>query len=261
MKLHDYVKMPLWSILSALLILFSTTASAQNIKMMFWYPGEAGTTEEAQTPLDAMFEYLNKEIAPDKISGKYFNSVEAGKKYLSNEKPDLAIVSFAASVINAKELSGATQYLKTLPLPSGNSTENYVVMGKGTVPAKWDVELYSKQPLTPEFAAQFVLNDPAAKPKITTIASLITTLKEIDSGTKNGGIILQPMEHFTVKNISQPWAKNLSVWKTSSPVSSAPFLSLKPNLPEKLKAAFLKMSSTEDGREILETLRLKGFSN
>ncbi len=261
-------------------------------KMLFWYPGEAGTTEEAQTTLDAFFDYVNAKVAPDKIAGKYFNSVEGGAAFIKQAKPKFGIISFAAYQMNGASLGQNTVLMQTLPLPDGKPVERYVVMGKGAAPKDWaTVMLYSKQPLTAAFVEKYIL--PFKAKGVQTVGNILPALKDIAAGTKAGGVILQPIEHFTLKNMQQPWVKELSVWHVSNEMPSAPLvifgyvaqdfspanigrppattaLAGREGLRykfgtdnpfmQRFKATLLNMASDPQGKEIMEMLRLKGFS-
>jgi len=238
-------------------------ASPQQIRMLFWYPGEAGSTVEAKGVLNSFFDHLNGRIAPYKISGEYFNTVPEGLAYLKKQKPSLAIISFAGYTINGRALDKNEPILKTLPLPNGKPTELYVVVGMGPRPAAWNTTIYTKQPLTREFVNDYVLGV-GTDVNIVAVQSVIATLKDISSGAKKGGVILQPMEYQTFKNIGLPWTGSLSVWHTSAPIPSAPVIAmqtLSPDARQKIVSALLSMSTDPEGKKILETLRLKGFEN
>jgi len=237
-------------------------AEGQTLKMIFWYPGEAGSTTEAQSFIDTFFEYLNKEIAPYKISGKYFNSTSEGLAYIKSDRPQLGIASLAAYTINKDKLGGAEILLQTLPLPDGAATEKMVIVGKGPRPTDFNGVLFSKQPLTDRFVSEKIFAG-AYTPKVTVVRNIIPTLKEISSGEKKGGILLQPMEYYTLKKMSQPWTKELSLWYTSLPIPSAPlviFNEISQQLKEKIKNTLLKMPGNPSGIAILNELRLAGFS-
>jgi hypothetical protein len=253
-------------VLVALLLSIFTrplSAATQDLKMIFWYPGEAGTTQDAQGVLDSFFNYLNGRISPYKISGKYFNSVPDGISYLKKDRPGLAIVSFANFVINGQALGKYEQILKTLPLPGGKTTEQYVVVGLDARPSEWNVTLYSKQPLTSKFVNNYIIGKETNIQPIA-VPGIIPTLKGVADGSKKGGVILQPVEYQALQAINQPWARQLSVWHTSVPVPSAPFLALgtlSEDARQKITSALIGMSNDPEGKKILETLRLKGFAN
>jgi hypothetical protein len=238
-------------------------AHAANYQMLFWYPGEAGTTEEAQGTLDALFDHINPKIAPDKLSGKYFNTVEGGAGFIRQARPKYGIVSFAAYRINSASLGQNTILMQTLPLPDGRPAERYVIVGRGPAPRDWaNVQLYSKQPLTNEFVKEFILPPLPQGERVKNVQNILPALKEIASGARQGGVILQPIEHFTLKSLKQPWVKGLSVWHISNELPSAPLLlfGTEDGFTQKFKAALLNMASGPEGKAILETLRLKGFT-
>lgn len=255
-------------IIKTILLVIAVVASSnafgegQSFKMIFWYPGEAGSTVEAQAFIDTFFEYLNKEIAPYKVNGKYFNSTNEGLAYIRNEKPSLGIVSFAAYAINKDRLGKSEILLQTLPLPDGMVTEKMIIVGKGTKPADFNGTLFSKQPLTDQFVTEKILSGDAV-PKITVVQNILPTLKEVVSSEKKGGVLLQPMEYYTLKKMNQPWAKELSVWHTSPPIPSAPlvvFGELSADLMDRIKNTLLQMSKNPTGITILNELRLTGFA-
>lgn len=252
--------------------------------MLFWYPGEAGSTAEAQNTLDAFFEFINKRITPDKVIGKYFNNVAAGLNFIKQSKPSFGILSFAAYEINKDKLGAVKVIMQTMPLPAGKETEIYTIVGKGQKPASQNFPLYTKQPLTLEFAQTYIFDvgrpafflvrravvaevgegSPTEVGHPNLVPNILPLLKDLASGLKTGGAILQPMEYFTLQRLNQPWTKELSVWHTSKPVPSAPLVIFGPAampLAQKLKDVLRSMPEDPEGIQILETLRLKGFSN
>lgn len=248
--------------LAALVSLFPNILRAETYKMIFWYPGEAGSTELAQPTIDAFFAYINKRVAPDKIEGSYINTQNEGLRFIKDKKAKLGIISFAAIQINKDKLPRLETILKTRPLPSGKAEEEYVIVGNGPAPKDWDaVPLYSKQPLTGDFVKRYMLPETVA-PKITVVTNIIPTLKDVSMGAKKGGVILQPIEYFSLGNIDQPWAKSLKVWKKTSPLPSAPVVVFGASSDGimKIKGEMLKMADDAEGKEILNSLRLAGFA-
>ena len=236
--------------------------SSQSYQMMFWYPGEAGTTADAQATLDFFFGYINKQLS-HKVSGKYFNNVSDGLKFVNQSKLKFAIISLAAYETNKDKLKNSSIFLKTLPLPDGKPYETYSIVGRGPMPNgalnNSKLELFSRQPLTSSFVNKYLIKNSSAK--ITTVPNILPLLKELASGQKKGAAILQPMEYFTLKNMNQAWAKELTVWHTQS-VPSAPFLIFgeQNKSTDQIKSVLLKMNKDPEGNLILETLRLKGFA-
>lgn len=247
------------STLILFLLLLGSKAYTQDYQMIFWYPGEAGSTIDAQTTLDAFFDYINKKIAPDKISGKYFNTVEDGLKFIKGAKPVVGIISFAAFEINKAKIPNAKVLLNTLPLPAGKPTEQYTIVGK--VNNMNPSALFSKQPLTKDFVQKYIWNNPNLF--ITIVPNILPVLKEVATGEKAGGIILQPMEYTTLKSMSQTWTKQLTVLRTSEPIPSAPLVTFGDStLPfiQRLKDVLLKIGQDPTAAGIIETLRFKGFA-
>lgn len=225
--------------------------------MIFWYPGEAGSTADAQASIDLFFDYINKHIAPDRMTGKYFNTVSEGLEFIRSAKPAFGIISFAAYTINTSRLADARPLLYTLPLPEGKQTEIYTIVGRG---GRTGV-LYTKQPLTKDFVSRYILNDTMPDLKINVVQNIFPVLKDISAGTITGGAILQPMEYHTLRNIDQPWARELKVWATSQPVPSAPFVVFgEQKLAPKIKDILIRMTTDPVATDILQTLRFKGFA-
>ncbi|MBI2092333.1 MAG: hypothetical protein HYT75_05015 [Deltaproteobacteria bacterium] len=231
-------------------------SEAKEYQMIFWYPGEAGSTAEAQPTIDLFFDYINKRVAPDKISGEYFNSAEEGLKAVKHAK--FAIISFATFEIYGDKIGPAKPLLQTITLPEGKTTEQYTIVGKGEKPF-WNTPLYSKQPLTEAFVHKYIIAENGVKPA--TVNNILPALKEISAGRKSGAVLLQSIEYFSYKNINQPWKKELSVWHTSKPVPTAPLIIIgePPAFTDKLKKILLEMNQNPDGKNILESLRLAGF--
>jgi len=79
----------------------------------------------------------------------------------------------------------------------------------------------------------------------------LPALKDVATGAKKGGVILQPMEYFTLRNLDQPWTKSLNVWHTSAPVPSAPLLVFgndNEEIVRKFKTALLYMHQARTER-------------
>lgn len=246
--------------------LLPLVAHAKSYQMIFWYPGEAGSTLEARSTLETFFRYLNIYTEPERINGVYFNTVADGAEFVRTAQPKFLIVSYPASVQQKDILKDYQPMLRTLTFPEGASVETYVIVGKGGSPASLKtVPLYTKQPLTSGFVAEHLLGEKAAGVglKIETVANIIPTLKDIASGAKQGGAILQPMEYFTLKRMEQPWVKDITVWKTVGNIPSPPVLVLNgvnDKISKQVRDVLLTMSRSSQGRLILETLRLKGFA-
>jgi len=140
--------------------------------MIFWYPGEAGSTEIAQPTLDMLFDYINKRVPEARITGRYFNTYAAGLEFIKARHPSLGILSLAAFDASLGKLGRNSVLLKTRPLPHGKTVEKYVIVGKGPPAKEWNVPLYTKQPLTEAFVKKYIVPE-AAEPKISAVPAIM----------------------------------------------------------------------------------------
>jgi len=248
-------------IIIASLFLISTPAFARTVNMIFWYPGEAGSTSEAQPIIDLFFESVNQKISPDKMQGRYFNTVNEGIEYIKKRKPVAGIISYAAWVQNSDKLKGATVILSTLPLPGGKDTEQYTLVGSGSTKAA-HLPIISSEPLSISFVRTNLFPSIAPNANISRNPQLLYNLKRIASGELKSQAILTPTEAATLKRLSSPWAKKLKFLAESKPVSSARVVLFDPKWKKsaEFKKAILSMDKDDDGQLILEELRLKGFA-
>lgn len=247
--------------LAASLILHAGEASARQVRMLIWYPGEAGSTAEAEPVLEEFFGYLSAKIAPDSVTGKYFNSVAEGLAYLKRERPAVAIVSYAAWAQNRSALAASKPFLSTLPLPHGSAAERYSLVSRVTQLAP-GTPILSSEPLGPGFARGELFPDLPADAKISGTPQMIAKLKEIGEGRLSAAAILTPSEAAALARLTAPWAQAIKVIGESRPVPTARVILLDENWPGalKLKEALLAGGGDPAAREILDEMRLKGFA-
>lgn len=248
-------------IIIAFCIAVPAIASAKAINMIFWYPGEAGSTEEAKPFLDLFFERVNRVIAPDKITGKYFNTVAEGLNYIKVDKPKVGIISYSAWVQNKNDLKGATQILSTLTLPDGKNTEHYALV-EAASNKNSRLPLISSEPLSISFIKEHLFSGLCGCTKASQDSQIFLSLKKIAGGELKSFAILAPMEAKALANLSSPWSKELRVAAKSRAIPSAPVVLFEPEWKgaSKFKEALLNMESDEEGRELLKELRLRGFA-
>lgn len=247
--------------LTAVLLLATVrSASARTVDMIMWYPGEAGSTEEAQPVINLLFEYVNKKISPDKIQGKYFNSVADGLTYIGSRKPAVAIISYAAWAQNKGRLQGDV-ILATLPLPGGAKTESYALVGQAGSATR-GLPIISSEPLGISFVRNQLFPNIPVDAKIKESPQLIFSLKKIADGGLKSQAILTPTEAATLEQISAEWATKIAVIERSRPVPSARVVLFDPGWGKAsaFKDALIKMNGEPEGREILNELRLVGFA-
>lgn len=249
------------SSLLLLLVLCPVIAHAGAVKMLFWYPGEAGSTEEAQPVIDAFLDYVNGKIGAGTVVGRYVNTDAAGIASVKKERPAIGIVSYAAWVQHKAELAGATVVLATLPLPAGQKTERYaLVSATGKIPA--GAQILSSEPLSPAFVRAELFPNLPADAKISQTPQLLFKLKEIGEGKSNAVAILTPTEAATLAQVSAAWSQGVKTIAPSKPVPTARVLLFDPAWKDvaKFKAALLGAGADPKAKEILTEMRLKGFS-
>lgn len=249
------------AIITTCLIFFTTNAYAKDIKMIFWYPGEAGSTNEAQPILDEFIKQVNSKIAPDVISCRYFNTTEGGLSFIKQEKPVVGIISYAAWKQNQATLASAGVVLSTLPIPHGKSTEEYSLVG---IDNKIDGKnILTSEPLSASFIHIELFSNILPNNKVTQTPQMLLKLKEIAEGKLDSLAILTPTEAATIAKLSAPWAKAIRVIYTSRPVPTARVVLFdsKWQTFEKFKTTLLTLGNDATNAEILDEMRLKGFSN
>lgn len=235
-------------------------AQGRQIKILFWYPGEAGSTEEAQPILDELFTYLNTKVAPDAVSGRYDNTVEGGLAAIRKEKPQMAIISYAAWAQHKGKLGDANVILSTLPAPHGQRTERYWLVGSAaTLPPA--PTLLSSEPLSAAFVRAELFPDLPAGAKLQSTPQMVAKLKDIGLGKLNASAILTPTEATTLSGISAAWAEGVKRIAPSKPVPTARVVLIDPLFDAtKIRAALVGAGADPKARPILDELRLKGFA-
>lgn len=253
-------RMSLFVVIASVFI--AATAQAKTIKMIFWYPGEAGTTKDAQPILDEFTKFLGDSLRPDTVTGKYFNTVEGGLVFINNERPAIGVVSYAAWIQNRNKLAGSSVILGTLPLPHGKSTEQYRLVGYLSRLGDGET-VFSSESLSLGFIRAELFPDLPPNTKIVQTNQMLMKLKEIGDEKLKAFAILTPNEAASLAKLSLPWAVNLKTIADSRKVPSARVISFGNLSPEisKLKKALLAISNNAEANDVLTELRLKGFSN
>jgi hypothetical protein len=226
--------------------------------MIFFYPGEAGSTEDAAPILELFFEYLGSKISPFKISGKYFNERTTGIAYIKKDKPTIGIVSYPEMAQNSELYKNADILLLTRPWPDASEFVKYEMVAAKTPPPS---EIISSEPMSVEFIKKNLFDNIPAASIVRTDRRMFFSLKKMASDELEVAAILTPAESYSLSKLSPDWAKNLIKIASSKPMPSAKLvLFSKWEGTEKLKKALLAMPDDPEGREILNELRLIGFS-
>ena len=237
-------------------------AAAKTVNMIFWYPGEAGSTEEAGPVLDLFFEKISEKIAPDKIQGKYFNTVNAGLAYIRSKRPVVGVISYAAWVQNRGKLGGTDVILATLPLPGGTKMQRYALACKGNL-ANLKFPIISSEPMDAKFIVGNLFPDLPPDIKTSSTEQILHDIKKIASGELSALAILTPTEAATFKKLGPTWKKDVHIVKESRSIPSARVVAFNNSWSglDKFKKALLSFGSDQDGKDILNELRLKGFAD
>ncbi len=250
------------ALIAAVIFLHASQALASDIRMVFWYPGEAGSTEEAQPVLDAFFEYLSQKMGSTRVKGHYFNTVEGGLDYITKKKPMVGIVSFAAWKQNRVELGDAKVMLATLPLPKGKNTERYglVCATKSNAP---EGTIFSSEPFEISYVKQNLFPSIPADATLEQTNQIFAKIKKIADGSVKASAILTPTETTTLEKLNSPWTKSLKIVIKSEPVPTARVILFDNRWTgyEKFSEILLTAGNDPKATEILEEMRLKGFGN
>ncbi|MBN1283120.1 MAG: hypothetical protein JXA24_05025 [Proteobacteria bacterium] len=236
-------------------------AHARAASMVFWYPGEAGSTEEAQPVLDDFLAYVGKKMGDVAITGRYYNTVDGGLKYIAQGKPAIGIVSFAALSQYGGEMGDPPVMLSTLPLPEGKPSERYALVGtKRELPP--GARILSSEPLTLSYVRERLFPKLSADASVSSTTQLFSSLKKIASGEIDAFALLTPIEAKTLENLGSPWAKRLiTVWRSESvPTAKVLLFDRSWKDAERLKEVLIGAGADPEAKELLQELRLKGFS-
>lgn len=242
-------------------VFISLNASARTVKMIFWYPGEAGSTKEAQPIIDEFFKLLNSKLSPDKIEGKYFNNLTEGIAYVKTETPVIGILSFSVWNEQKAKLAGASILLSTLPLPDGKTQEQYALAGMVDT-FDSSIKLISSEPLGGAFVNSMLFSEVSSSQKIEQTNQMLLKLREIAQGSLKAIAILTPTEAAMISKLNQPWARQIKIIAKSKPVPTARVILFDKSWQgtEKLKSILLFLSADPSAKEILNELRLVGFA-
>lgn len=241
----------------------SAHAEKNIAEMLFLYPGEAGSTAEAQPILDLFEEYLDDRIAPYDVEMVYYNDLEKGLAYLKEQMPQLGIVSYAAWTQHRIRMGDAIPWLATVPLPGGQQFVRYALVGRASSIAGCQT-IFASEPMTADFVRSELFADLPANASVVQSGQVLHRLRRMGEGTGKAGecAILTPTEAATLGHLSAPWAKALSVIAQSQYIPSARVVIFDPVWRgyDNLKKALLRMSKDSEAKALLQELRLKGFA-
>lgn len=248
------------ALLTLAVLLVPSKLSAKTLNMVFLYPGEAGSTEEAKPVLELFFNAIDERISPLDVSGDYFNDLSKGAKYIKTNRPTIGIVSYSSYIQNPELFNGASVVLSVLPFPEKKTTETYKLIGL-TKKHTGEITIYSSEPLSKSFINSHLFKN-LTNFETEQTSQMFLMLNKIASGEKNAVAILTPMEAFTFDKLSIPWVKKLRVLENSEKVPTARVVSFNDTDKTKIDKiinALLSLNQSEEGKAILLELRLSGF--
>lgn len=243
--------------LLTLLLLYTLPAHATSThRFIFWHPGEAGTTAQAQPLMDLFAAYLAQKIPGTSWEAKYFSSESDGKQFIRSQRVAFGIVSQLMVQRHGAAL-GMQQLLTTRPLPHGKHSERWVLV-RGVCDTTSGI-IYTTEPFS-SFEVQRLLGQPLGDAHTKPTADLLGTLKIIATRGCDRALLSERVWN-TIQRAG-PWAKTLTAQLTSDPIptpSVVQFPGADSAVATQLTTALRTMSSNLNGREILAGLRLAGF--
>jgi len=250
------------------ILLTAASVHAEAVKILFFYPGGQGSQSVAQPILDE-FSAALKKASGDQIEANisYIADKAEGLKFIQTQKPAASIMSLDAFYQYGAQ-TGAQVIAKTLQLPSADGSDQFFIVGKkdAALPTSGALSLVSTQPLEKSFLTTKLF------PKLSALTislqpsqNVVGELRSIGEGKKDGWVLLDQFEFGNISKLKTPWATALAAAATSDKISSAPFVAFQGNVSDPLKtslqSALVKLSQDASAKEILQTLRIKGFKS
>ncbi len=239
--------------------------ATQDLDLIFLYPGGQGSAEQAQPVLDQFSEAL-KTSSGGKLnpSARYFTDTKAGENYIASGKPAAGILAEDLFLEKGKSWQ-AEPLLQTQMLPSGDGTNEYIVVGpaKSSLPTSGAITLISSRPLAGAFVKDQLFPDWKLTVQVNASANVMGTLRKIGMGGEQAYVLLDQFEFANVSRLRAAWVAGIQELARSAKISSAPVVVFSGRLNAAdqalLKSALLKMGKNTQSKEVLGLLRLKGF--
>lgn len=241
--------------------LLPQTLLASDIKILFWYPGEAGSTEEAKPVMQVFCNYVEEKLPSSQCMSTYINTVPDGVSHIKQELPTIGILSFFSWNHTREKLAGAAPWLHVKAAPGGKMAESYVVVGRLS-PLPPTAHIVTSEPLTKSFLHNVLKMKLSESIQLEQTHQMFSVLRNIAEGTVETFALLSPHEARTLEALNPPWSSSLKTVARSEPVPSATVILFDPHCKdkEKLKSILLDMGSDPLAKDILHELRLTGFA-
>jgi hypothetical protein len=230
-------------------------------------PGYPSDTEEAQPTMDELAGALARGAAwsPGRIAAVYHPSAEAGVEALSDPGAWLALVPLPFFLEYGERL-GLKAWLGVEPVAGPTETWS-LVAHRGAVGSPADLsgwEVIGLPGYSPRFVRRVALADWGELPADAQIRFGSRVLSAL-RGAARGEPIAVVLDTAQAESLdSLPFAAQLEIVARSRPWPGTMLCRVGDRLPDQaadeLKAAFLGLGDSEEGRALLDTLRLTGFS-
>ena len=229
-------------------------------------PGYPGNTLQAQPMMDAFAKSAGRAAGwPEgKLGAVYYETEKGGLDRLAADDAAMALVPLPFFLKHGAAL-GLKPWLE-VERDSGGTEVWSLVAKKGAIasPASLDGwELIGKPGYAPAFVRGPVLRDWGAVPptaRITFSAAILSVLRRAAAGEKIAAVLDGEQ---TASLASLPFANDLEVVARSKPLPTSVVCIVRDHLApaevEGLAKALLRLHETEEGREVLKTMRMKRF--
>lgn len=253
-----------WALLCLFLTILINHASAQEpLSLAFLQPDGEGSPEEAQPLMDALAQQLSAQTHLT-IVARYENRKPNIKQSIQSQKEDLLLLSTDLYFDHQNDPFYEVA-LSTLPLATTGSFNQYYLVADSKL-SEPPQQILLSRPLPDSFLQHFVVGSctqlTELNPQWQPTEQIFQALKTI-SAQKSQWILLDDFQFQALNQLNMSWAKTIIKKCESSPIPSAPLLfkkNLKDSTKDSLTTGFLRLSETAQGKEILESLRLKGFT-
>ncbi|OGQ07779.1 MAG: hypothetical protein A3G32_03285 [Deltaproteobacteria bacterium RIFCSPLOWO2_12_FULL_40_28] len=228
----------------------------------FVYPGGEGTKAAAKPFLDELMNQIKKNGGPT-MQAAYYPSLDEGVEAVRFKKAQVGIVSYDFYFSN-KERFPMEILLSTIPVSTSKPEEqSYLMMHQSTLlPQGGSLTIFTSRNLGDDFLRTVVFRGyTSSLLKFEIDPNILVRLKSL-SGTQNA-VLLDSFEYKALKNLKLPWINELQTVYTSNPYPSAPvvsFVPLESELKAQLTKSLLKVAKNPQSQEILNQLRLQGFT-
>lgn len=227
------------------------------LEMAFIVPGGEGTTEQAQSHLDLLFKLIQEKGGPQ-LSGAYYPNLSQGQQAIKTKKVSLGILSHDAALEISKKIA-IKPYMATLPLQSKGAFETMVLVGTGKEVIN---PIYTERDFTPQYISTYLFKN-IQDPQIQLAHSTIGTLRKLGNETLKGTFLLDNYQWTSIQKLKQAWSAKLKEVASSDKIPSARvvlFKDIPTEIKQNLKKALLQLGKTPQEKQLLNDLRLKGFS-